>query len=160
MSAIPDRLSESITIYRRAVTADGSSDRLFPDPFEGTGAAAVDQYSGYVDSGSAYRLARGTAVAQEYRVSVHRNAPTVRLEAASFASMLFVVHSVDVDVSQLIFDFGSLVSSDRVYLLREREAPNYLHPHIIVYWHVYSRGGLQLYTVDPREGHLTGVTVG
>ena len=163
MRIAPNRLVEPITIYRQARPSDTDDTdspfypRLVDDPFAVD--APKDRYSGYSREPQRWIIAQGTAVAQEDRASVHRSTPRVNVPGVSFFNMYFVVRKLDRPLPMKETNFGSISPEDRVYLLREYEAPSYLYRHTIVYWHTFSRGGTQIFTVDSREGSRTSATL-
>lgn len=157
MRIAPNRLVEKIRIYRQACPGDDKK-CLFDDPFEK--AAVLDQYSGYNRRPKGFILAEGTATAQEDRANVHRNTPKAKLDPVSFFNMYFIVRRLRYSCAEALdTDFGSISPEDRVYLLRMKESPNFKYRHTIVYWHEFSRGGIQIFTADGREGHRTSATI-
>lgn len=159
MRVAPDRFLEDIRIFRVSRPDDTDTDRLFDDPFV---EPVDDRYSGYTRQSQGYIIAEGKAKAQEDRVNVHRSSPKVKLDAVSFFNMYFILRSwtLPPEGGRLpAVNFGSLNPADRVYLLRMSESPNFLYRHVCVHWHEFSRGQVQIYTTDAREGHRTSATL-
>ena len=150
MRCLPDRMVESIRIYRAATDDDDpDDDNYFDDPFAPEG----DPYSESDPIRSGYTIAEGKALSQSDRLSIYRRTERVDVGAIAFFNHFFVIRSLDREIP--VRNYGSLSDDDRLYLWRLKELPNIINRHTIVYAEPYPNGFLFLYTTDEREGSRT-----
>lgn len=153
MRALPNRMVESIRIYRSAIaTDDENDDNYFEDPF----VEEKDDYSASNVIRAGWTLAEGKALVQNDRFSIYRRTERVDVSAIAFYNHFFVVRSLDRTLPAR--DYSSLDNEDRLYLWRLKELQGNscpLNRHTVVYAEPFPNGFFFLYTTDEREGSRT-----